>query len=81
MTINEAIQYVLDIEKKRNEQVFTPDARCVGCARLGSKKYTIVSGTAAELLTVNFGKPLHCLIVPGTLHFVEEEAVNMWRKK
>lgn len=81
ITINKAIQYVLDIEKKRNELVFTPDTRCVGCARLGSKKYTIVSGTATELLSVNFGKPLHSLVVPGSLHFVEEEALEMWKRK
>lgn len=81
MTVNLAIQYLLDIENDRKEGLFTENTLCVGCAQLGSKKYTIVSGSASELLGVNFGKPLHCLIVPGELHFMEEEALKLWRRK
>ncbi|MBW2968383.1 diphthine synthase [Candidatus Woesearchaeota archaeon] len=79
MTVNQAIQSLLDIEKKRGEGVFTDDTLCVGCARLGSPDQTIIAGKAHDLLGKEFGEPLHCLIVPGKLHFIEEEALELWK--
>lgn len=79
MTINEAIKCFLDVEKKRKEHVFTEDTLCVGCARLGGSDYKIKAGTAKELLNTRFGEPLHCLIVPGKLHFMEEDALELWK--
>jgi diphthine synthase len=76
MTIKEAIEYLLRVESKRKEKVFTKDTKCIGVARLGSDKPKIVYGKAEELLKVDFGEPLHSLIVPGELHFVEEEALG-----
>jgi diphthine synthase len=78
MTISEGIQILFDIEKKRKENVFTPQTLCVGVARAGSEQPTIKAGTAKELLTKDFGAQMHCLIVPGTLHFMEEDALKMW---
>jgi len=79
MTVNDAIRNLLDIESERKEGVFTEDTVCVGCARIGSSGKKIVAGTAKELLDVDFGDPLHCLIVPGKLHFMEEDALNLWK--
>lgn len=80
MTVGQGIQSLLDIEAKRSEEVFTSDTVCVGCARLGCADQKIVSGTAASLLDVDFGKPPHSLIVPGKLHFMEEEALELWKQ-
>ncbi|MBN2881844.1 diphthine synthase [Candidatus Woesearchaeota archaeon] len=79
MTVNEGISYLLDIEKERGENIFTPDTICVGVARLGSSESLIVSGKASELLDYDFGKPLHSLIVPGNMHFMEEDMLNVFR--
>lgn len=80
MTINEAIRYLLDIEAKRKEKIFQEDTFCIGCARLGSDSPTIISGKAKDLRGADFGAPLHCLIVPGKLHFAEEKALTFWQK-
>ena len=77
--VNEAIDYLIDIEQMRGEKVFTAKTLCVGCARLGSDKPTIIAGKAKELIDKDFGEPLHCLIIPGKLHFIEEEAIGMWK--
>ena len=79
MTINQAIEYLLNIERKRREKVFYKSLFCVGCARLGSLKPYIKVGDAEQLLKENFGKPMHCLIVPGKLHFAEEEALELFK--
>ena len=79
MTINQAIKYLLSIEEKRKEKVFSKELFCVGCARLGSLKSCIKAGNAEELLKEDFGKPMHCLIVPGKLHFAEEESLELFK--
>ena len=79
MNIQEALEILLALEQKRKENVFTEETIVVGCARLGSEAQVIHAGTVAEVLLKDFGAPLHCLIVPGTLHFMEEEALRMWK--
>jgi len=80
MTVQEGVKNLLSIEAKRGESVFTDKTLCVGCARLGSQDMMIKAGTAKALLDENFGGPLHCLIVPGELHFMEEEALELWKQ-
>ena len=75
MTVNEAIKYMLMLEDKKKEGVFTSSTMCLGVARLGGD-YFLKYGKASSLLSVDFGKPPHCLIVPGKLHFVEEEELE-----
>ncbi|MBI2546670.1 diphthine synthase [Candidatus Woesearchaeota archaeon] len=79
MTVADAIRYLLKTEMKRNEKVFTEKTRCVGVARLGYPSQLIKYGVAKELLKADFGKPVHCLIVPGRLHFMEEEMLAVWK--
>lgn len=76
MTVNEAIKILLEIEERKKEGIFTKDAFCIGCARLGSEDFFIRAGKAGELMEIDFGKPPHCLIVPSEMHFMEEEALK-----
>jgi diphthine synthase len=45
----------------------------IGLARIGQEDQRIVSGTLKELLSVDFGPPLHCVVIPGNMHFLEKE--------
>ena len=45
-------------------------------ARIGHDNQKMVAGTLKELLDVDFGTPLHSLVIPGHLHILEQEAVN-----
>lgn len=78
MSVNDAIRYLLKAELKRNEKIFSEKTVCVGCARIGSENQIVKAGSAKDLLKINFGKPVHCLIVPGKLHFMEEEALKLY---
>jgi len=78
MTVNEAIKRLLEIEEKRKEKVFTKDTLCIGVARFGSDNQKIKAGSAKKLLNEDFGLPLHSLIVPEKLHFMEEEMLKLW---
>ncbi|MEK6964312.1 MAG: diphthine synthase [Nanoarchaeota archaeon] len=81
MTVNEAIEILLKIEEKEKKGIFRTTTTVVGCARLGSSTPVIQYGEAGQLMKEEFGEPLHCLIVPGKLHFVEEEMLQEWRIK
>jgi len=70
MTVNQVIDILLEIQEKRKEKIIT---KLIGCARLGSEGSMIKSGTAKELKNIDFGAPPHCLIIPGKMHFAEEE--------
>ncbi|MBN2421249.1 diphthine synthase [Candidatus Woesearchaeota archaeon] len=79
MKVSDAIRHLLKIELKRNEKIFTENREVIGIARLGSEKSVIAYGKAKDLLKVNFGEAPHCLIVPGKIHFVEEEFLKMYK--
>ncbi len=80
MTIPEAIRELQRIEVRQGKGLVKDSTLCVGCARLGSSDQKIRAGTAKELIHADFGKPPHCLIIPGKLHFVEEEFVKEFMK-
>ncbi len=79
MKISDAIRYLLKVELRRNEKVFPEKTLCLGCARIGSENQLVKYGAAKELLRFDFGKPAQCLIVPGKLHFFEEEALSRFQ--
>ncbi len=74
MTVNLALELLLEVEAKRGERVMDR-AVAVGIARAGSEKPVVKADYAENLKDFDFGKPLHILIVPGKLHFLEAEAL------
>ncbi|RMF90348.1 MAG: diphthine synthase, partial [Methanobacteriota archaeon] len=73
MTVNEAISTLLGIERRRGDGVVRGDTLMVGLGCVGSENPTIIAGKASDLLKKDFGPAPHVLIVPGELHFMEEE--------
>lgn len=78
MTINTAIEQLLEVERTRAENAFSEDTACVGFARLGSEDQMVVAGPMKQLLEVDFGQPLHCLVIVGNTHPVEEEMLEFY---
>lgn len=77
MTINDALKILLDIETRKKQNIVTEKTFVVGCARVGHDDAVVKYGTAKELLNHDLGAPLHCLIIPGPLHFKEEEMLKV----
>lgn len=82
MTVNQAVEQLLEIEDNRKEGVCGTNRLAIGCARIGTKTQQIVAGTLAELEQVDFGGPLHSLVLIGDrMHemeaqFIRDYAVN-----
>lgn len=76
MTVSQAVDALRRVEARRKDGVIEPDTRVVGLARVGSPTERVVLARADAWGSIDLGGPLHCLIVPGTLHFQEEEALG-----
>jgi diphthine synthase len=75
MTAKEGIELLLEMEKKLGENVFTEDTIVCVVARAGSSNPTVMANTIDFLKDKDFGPPLHTLVTPGNLHFMEAEAL------
>ncbi|WP_340818649.1 diphthine synthase [Methanolobus sp. WCC4] len=74
MTVNQALELLLKVEDKRGEGIME-NAVAVGIARAGSDEPVVKAGYAHVLKDEDFGEPLHILVVPASLHFIEAEAL------
>ncbi|MFQ5620335.1 MAG: diphthine synthase [Candidatus Nanoarchaeia archaeon] len=79
LSVNDAIQMLIDLEADKQEELIDFDSTMVACARLGTKTAMIKVGKPKDLMAMDFGKPPHCLIVPGRMHFMEEETLERFR--
>jgi diphthine synthase len=75
MTIEEALDVLLALERERRQHIVTDNTLAVGIARAGSENPTVKAGFVEQLKEFDFGKPPHTLIIPGKLHFMEAEAL------
>ncbi|MBI2499731.1 diphthine synthase [Candidatus Woesearchaeota archaeon] len=72
LSIKDAINYL--IKNNINENTLA-----VACARIGNKNQIIKYKELKELKEINFSDPPYCLIIPGKLHFIEEEVLELWK--
>ena len=70
MTVNEGIGLLGEMAVRISRKA--PDF-FVGIARAGSKDALVAAGSGARLAGLDFGPPLHILVVPADLHPVEQE--------
>ncbi|CAL9079435.1 unnamed protein product [Musa textilis] len=81
MTIHIAINQLLEVEETNGGSAYNAETKCVGIARLGNDDQMIVAGSMQELLDIDFGPPLHCLVIVGETHPVEEEMLEFYSIK
>ncbi|ORM39683.1 putative diphthine methyl ester synthase [Babesia sp. Xinjiang] len=80
MTVNVAIEQIQQVDQTK--QQINNSTRAFGVARLGSKTAKIVAGTLDQLKNVQFGEPLHSMVICAPkLHDIEEEYFNHYAQK
>lgn len=75
MTANEGLEYLLRVENERKEGLITGDTLAVVIARAGSPEPLVRADRINVLTGEDFGGPLHCIIIPGDMHFLEAEGL------
>jgi len=66
---------LLDAERDQKHQIYSSDTFAVVASRVGMADQRIASGKVGSLAKVAFGAGPHSVIVTGSLHFTESEAV------
>lgn len=80
MSIAQAVDQLLEIERTLKLNVLSEDDTAVGVARLGAPSQSIVCASLMKLKSFEFGPPLHSLIIPAPeLHFHEREVLDCFR--
>ena len=74
MTVNEGVELLLEIEKNMGESLLEKQLG-IGIARAGSDNAIVKADFLSRLKDYEFGGPLHILIVPAKLHFMEAKAL------
>ena len=72
-----ALRTLLDAEEGQRRGAVTPGTFCVVASRLGSEGQALVSGRAGRLCSEGFGEPPHLIVIPGSLHFTESDALKV----
>lgn len=73
MSVGEALKILLEVENRRGETVLAKDTLVVGIGCAGSDEPVVSAGRVGTMIQRDMGPLPHILIVPGKLHFIEEE--------
>jgi len=76
MSANDGIKIFEKYEKKIGNNIFHDDSLICVVARAGSANPVIRADYLKNLKNENFGPPLHSIVVPGKLHFLEIESLE-----
>ena len=75
MTANEGMEILSKMEKIKKKNIFHEKTLIAVVARAGSPDCLVRAGYLGDMMSEDFGPPLHTLVLPGKLHFAEEEAL------
>lgn len=74
MTVNQGARLLLEIEDAAGGGDLR-NSLAVGIARAGAEDASVKADLLKDLLNYDFGGPLHILVVPARLHFMEAKAL------
>jgi len=74
MTINEGISLLLEVAERKGDEEFC-GVLGIGIARAGSDDVFVKASQLTQLMNIEFPGPPHVLVIPGKLHFIEEDAL------
>ena len=75
MTANQGLEYLMLVSEKWDEHIISYDTLAVVVARAGAPNPVVRADKIRNLLEEDFGGPLHSIIIPSDLHFMEAEAL------
>lgn len=75
MTAGQAMQWLLDAEERIGKGLVRETSLFCAGARIGSKSQALLAGRPGDIAGADMGPPLHCMVMPGKLHFMEAEAL------
>jgi diphthine synthase len=77
MSAADGVKFMLQLASKLQGSSLGPSTLAVAVARAGEPDCLRRAGAASRMATLDLGPPMHCLILPGKLHFEEREALKV----
>lgn len=71
----DALRSLLAMAESTDVPEFGSHTVVCALSRVGAPDVKVVTAAVSQLLERDLGPPLHCFVVPGTLHFLEREAL------
>ena len=79
MTANEGMSVLLEMAKKSDApNRIDEDTLVAVVARAGAPDCLVAAGKMKDMRARSFGPPPHTIVIPGRLHFMEEEALRVF---
>ncbi|XP_059477588.1 diphthine methyl ester synthase [Neocloeon triangulifer] len=78
MSVAQASEQLLKIIVNDSEKVLSNDSVVIGLARVGAENQQIAACSLEAMKDTDLGSPLHCLVIPGKLHPLEEEYLEQF---
>jgi diphthine synthase len=72
-----ALQSLMETEKEQIRKVISDSTYAIITSRIGQENQKIIAGKIASLFYLDFGAPPHSVVIPGTLHFTESDALKV----
>lgn len=79
MTASEGCSLLLEMERTEGKGALLESSMAVAVLRAGRGDWKVLYGELSKLKEIDMGAPPHCLIIPGRLHFMEEEMLGLFR--
>ena len=76
MTANKGLNLLLKMEKKHKKDLILEETVACVVARAGSDNVTVKADTIKNLKDYDFKEPLHTIVIPGDLHFMEIDSLK-----
>lgn len=76
MTANQGMRTLLAMEERAGSGTIDVSTLTCVVARAGAPDCVVRAGRLGTLIEEEFGPPLHTIVIPGRLHFMEEEALE-----
>jgi diphthine synthase len=71
MNSMEAVEWLMEAEGRVGKGLIHEKTLICAAARVGSSSEKVAAGYPDRMLKLDMGPPLHCLVIPGKLHFME----------
>ena len=82
MTAQEGLRVLLEMGRELGDSKIDESTLVCAVARAGSRDCVVAACALGDMMTRDLGPPLHTVVVPGGLHFMEEEGLRRfasWR--
>lgn len=80
MTANDGLELLMRMENEVGDGVITLERKVAVVGRAGSPDPFLWYGNMKTGMSMDFGAPLHTIVIPGACHFMEQEMLDMLSK-